>query len=74
MRRRWERWSRSTLLNPAERVFEEVRRWMKERRYKRIKAKKTAIEEVLRRLKAEGRVSSLVGWPYIHQAWNALLS
>jgi len=33
-----------------------------------------ALEEVPRRLEAEGKVSSLVGWRYILQAWNALPS
>jgi hypothetical protein len=61
-------------LNPAERVFEEVRRWVEGRRYERIEAKKAAMEEVLRRLEAEGKVSSLVGWRYIRQALNALPS
>ena len=31
-----------------------------------------AVEEVLRRLEAEGNVLSLVGWRYIRQALNAL--
>jgi hypothetical protein len=44
------------------------------RRYERIEAKKAAVEEVLRGLEAEKRVSSLVGWPYIRQASNALPS
>jgi hypothetical protein len=61
-------------LNPAERVFEEVRRWVEGRRYRDIKAKKAAVEEVLRRLEAEGKVSSLVGWPYIRQALHGLPS
>ena len=56
-------------LNPAERVFEEVRRWVEG-----IEAKKAAVEEVLRGLEAEGKVSSLVGWRYIRQALNALPS
>jgi len=73
-RRRWERWGRPTLLNPAERVFKEARRWVEGRRYERIKAKQAAVEEVLRRLEAEGKVSSLVGWHYIRQALNALPS
>jgi transposase len=42
-------------LNPAEGVFEEVRRWVEGCRYERIEAKKAAVEEVLRRLEAEGR-------------------
>ena len=59
--RRRERWGRPTLLNPAERVFEAVRRWVEGRRYERIEAKKAAGEGVLRGLEAEKRVSSLVG-------------
>jgi hypothetical protein len=61
-------------LNPAERVLEEVRRWVEGRRYERIEAKKAAVEAVLRRLEAEGKVSSLVGWRYIRQALNVLPS
>jgi hypothetical protein len=47
-RRRWERGGRLILLSPAERVWEEVRRWVEGRRYERIEAKKAAVEEVLR--------------------------
>jgi hypothetical protein len=66
---------RPTLLSPAERVFEAVRRWVEGRRYERIiEAKKAAVEEVPRRLEAEGKVSSLLGWRHIRQASNALLS
>ena len=36
--------------------------------------KAKAVEAVPRRLKAEGKVSSLVGWRYIRQALNALPS
>ena len=61
-------------LNPADRVFAEVRQWVEGRRYERIEAKKAAVEEVLRRLEAQGKVSSLVGWRYIRQALNALPS
>jgi hypothetical protein len=43
-------------------------------RYESIEAKKAAVEEVLRGLEAEGKVSSLVGWRYIRQALNALPS
>jgi transposase len=60
--------------NPAERVFEEVRRWVEGRRCERIEATKAAVEEVPRRLKAEGKVLLLVGWHYIRQALNALPS
>jgi len=61
-------------LNPAEQVFAEVRRLVEGRRYERIEAKKAAVEAVLRRLEAEEKVSSLVGWRYIRQALNALPS
>jgi hypothetical protein len=47
-----------TLLNPAERVFAEVRWWVEGRRYERIEAKKAAVEEVPRRLEAEGNTIS----------------
>ena len=66
--------SYSPELNPAERVFEAVRRWVEGRRYGRIEAKKAAVEEVLRWLEAEAKVLSLVGWGYIRQALNALPS
>ena len=52
---------RPTLLSPAERVFEAVRRWVDGRRYERIEAKKVAVEALPRRLEAEEKVSSLVG-------------
>ena len=81
-RRRWERGgcggyikpSYSPELNPAERVFEAVRRWVGGRRYERIEAKKAAVEAVPRRLEAEAKVSSLVEWRHICQASNALPS
>ena len=62
---------RPTLLNAAEQVFAAVRRWVKGRRYERTEAKKAAGEGVLRGLEAGGKVSSLVGRPYIRQALNA---
>jgi len=64
--------SYSPELNPAEQVFAAVRRWVEGRRYERIEAKKAAVEAVPRRLEAEEKVSSLVGWRYIRQALNAL--
>ena len=69
-----EEGGRPTLLSPAEQVFEAVRRWVEGRRYERIEAKKVAVEAVPRRLEAEAKVSSLVGWHYIRQALNALPS
>jgi hypothetical protein len=53
-------------------VFEEVRRWVEGRRYESIEDKQTAMEGVLRRLEAEERVLSLVGWRYIREAFRAL--
>ena len=53
--------NRPMLLNPAERVFAEVRQWVEGQRHERIEAKKAAVEEVLRQLEAERNVSSLVG-------------
>ena len=61
-------------LNPAERVFAEVRRWVEGRQYERTEAKKAAGEGVLRGLEAEAKVSSLVGRAYIRKALNALRS
>jgi hypothetical protein len=61
-------------LHPAERMLEEVRRWVEGRRYESIEAKKAAVEEVLRRLEAERKVSSLVGWRHIRQALSPLPS
>jgi len=51
-----------------------VRRWVEGRRYERTEAKNAAGEGVLRGLEAGGKVSSLVGRPYIHQALHALPS
>ena len=51
------RGGRPTLLSPAERVSAEVRRWVEGRRYERIEAKQAAVEAVLRRSEAEGKVS-----------------
>ncbi len=60
--------------NPAERVSEEVWRWVEGRRYERTEAKKAAGEGVLQGLEAGGKVSSPVGWRHIRQALNALPS
>ena len=47
---------------------------MERRKYESIEAKKAAVEAVLRGFEAEEKVSSLVGWRYTRQAWNALPS
>ncbi|MFS8902214.1 hypothetical protein NW845_12745, partial [Synechococcus sp. H60.2] len=58
--------------NLVERVFEEVRRYVEGRMYGSVEAKEAAVEEVLRWLEAEGRLSTLVGWAYIREAFRAL--
>jgi len=50
-----EEGGRPTLLSPAERVFEAVRRWVGGRRYEHIEVKKAAGEGVPRGLEARGR-------------------
>ena len=65
---------RPTLLSPAERVFEAVRRWVEGRRYERIEAKKVAVEGGRDGWEAEEKVSSLIGQPYIRQALHVLPS
>ena len=59
-------------VNPVERVFEEVRRYVEGRVYRSIEVKKAAVEEVLRWLETEGRLSMLVEWSYIREAFQAL--
>ncbi len=60
-------------LNPAERVFEEVRGHIgghiEAEVYPSLKAKKAAIDHLLRRLKADKpRLKRLIGWHWIKQA------
>ena len=53
-------------LNPAERVFEEVRRWVEGRMYRSIEDKMEAVNAYLRELESEpARVRSLAGWAWI---------
>ena len=40
--------------------------------YGSIAAEKAAVEAVLRRLEAEGRISTLVGWSYSREAFQVL--
>ena len=55
-------------LNPAERVFEEVRRWVEDRVYGSIKEKMAAVDKCLSRLESDPeRVKSLVSWEWIRQ-------
>ena len=55
-------------LNPAERVFEEVRRWVEGRVYGSLEDKVSAVEEYLSRLESDPeRVKSLAGWEWIRR-------
>jgi transposase len=61
-------------LNPAERVFEEVRRWSEGRVYRSISDKVEAVDMFLTRLESEpDRVRVLAGWDWIEQATSRLL-
>ena len=56
-------------LNPAERVFEEIRRHIEGKVYPSLQAKEAAIDHVLRGLKADKtRLKRLIGWDWIKQA------
>lgn len=61
-------------LNPAERVFEEVRRYVEGEVYSSLDAKQRAAEEYLRQLQADpALVRRLCGWDWIQQALDGLL-
>ncbi len=54
-------------LNPAERVFEEIRRCTEGRVYEDLAAKREVVERYLRELAADPqRVKSLCAWDWIH--------
>jgi hypothetical protein len=60
-------------LNPAERIFEELRRKIEGRNYEDIEAKQAAVEAELHSLAAEpAKVRSLAGWGWITSACQAL--
>jgi len=60
-------------LNPAERIFEEVRRETEGFVYPTIQAKQHRIEQFLRRLRADKkRLASLVSWDWITDIFNQL--
>lgn len=62
-------------LNPAERVFEEVRRWVEGKVYKSIEEKVMAVEAFLTELETEpDRVRSLTDWDWIKDAVQQLPS
>ena len=55
-------------LNPAERVFEEVRRWVEGRVYGSIEEKMAAVNAYLSKLESDPeRVRSLTGWEWIRK-------
>ena len=55
-------------LNPAERVFEEVRRWVEGRVYGSLEEKTAAVDECLSGLESDPeRVKSLVSWEWIRR-------
>jgi hypothetical protein len=60
-------------LNPAERIFEELRRAVEGVIYETLEAKKQAVELELRQLAADPqRVKRLVGWDWLCAALNSL--
>lgn len=62
-------------LNPAERVFEELRRAVEGPLYADLNAKVAAVETALLQLAADPqRVKSLTAWRWIQQAYDALPS
>lgn len=59
-------------LNPAERVFEEIRRRTEGRVYEDLAAKREVVDAYLRELAADpARVRSLCGWDWIRQNLQA---
>jgi hypothetical protein len=61
-------------LNPAERIFEEVRGEIEGKVYPSLGAKQAAIEHLLRQLRAnKARLERLVGWDWLKQAHEQLL-
>ena len=60
-------------LQPAERVFEELRRVVEGQVYATLEEKVAAVERELQALAADPeRVQALAGWHWIEEAWAAL--
>ena len=60
-------------LNPAERVFEEVRRWIEGKVYPSLEAKVAAVAAYLTHLESDpARVRALCGWGWIEEAIQGL--
>lgn len=63
----------SSELNPAERIFEEVRREIEGFVYPSLKAKQHHIDQFLRRFRADKqRFASLISWDWINDIFNQL--
>jgi hypothetical protein len=62
-------------LNPAERVFEAIRRYVEGDVYATLAEKQAKVERYLRELDADPtRLRSLAGWHWIHHALEQLPS
>ena len=60
-------------VQPAERVFEELRRVVEDQVYATLEEKVAAVERELRALAADSeRVQRLTGWHWIEEAWATL--
>ncbi len=65
--------SYSPELNPAERIFEEVRRRVEGKVYEELEAKRRETESYLQELRAAPeRVRSLCGWGWLKEALESL--
>ena len=61
-------------VNPAERIFEEVRRLIEGRVYLSLRAKQAAIEHLLRQFRADKvRLKRLIDWDWIRQTHEQFL-
>ena len=60
-------------LNPAERVFEEVRQWIDGKVYRSVEDKAEAVDAFLTRFESDpNRVRALTGWDWIEEAVHGL--
>jgi hypothetical protein len=60
-------------LNPAERIFEEIRGEIEGEVYPSLRAKQAAIEQLLRQLRAnKARLGRVIGWDWIKRAHEQL--
>ena len=60
-------------LNPAERVFEEVRRHIEGKVYPSLRSKQSSIDHLLRQLRSDkNRLRRLIGWNWIQRTMAQL--